>query len=276
MRHLTFICYAHRDVEFMERLRIHLRPYERNSAVKVWSDVNIGAGKEWREEIRNALAESQAAVLLVSPDFLASDFIHQNELPRLLKAAEKEGLTVLWVPISDSSYTETPIAKYQAVSDPAKPLKMMSEGGQDRVWVRLCTQLKNLTWGLTIEITSTSQESHGRVFTIKGKATFRPSESLKASVSGLAAALRKMNLKLVPFVYNVDNGWWAQPQPVPDINGDFSGQVFIGKEGTVDVGKQFDVRVCAIDANFPGWRNGSDTLPAVRIDSNTLTVKRVD
>ena len=77
------------------------------------------------------------------PFFLASEFIYKNELPPLLRAAQKEGLQVLWIHISDSSYTETPIAKYQAVGDPAKPLSLMSEGQQDRVCVKLCTELKN-------------------------------------------------------------------------------------------------------------------------------------
>jgi hypothetical protein len=259
----------------MQRLRIHLKPYERYSAIEVWSDEKIRSGQLWKEEIQNALAKSQAAVLLVSPDFLASDFIHENELPPLLKAAEKDGLKILWVPVSDCSYSETPIAKYQAASDPTQPLKMMTEGQQDRVWVAICAKLKYLTWGLTLKISSSTAEAHGRMFTIKGKATFRPREAAKDSVPGLIVALKQMNLKIVPFVFNVESGWWAQPQVNLDVNGDCSGQVYIGKEGSADIGKSFEVRLCTIDANFSGFRNSSDVLPPVRIESNTITVSRV-
>ena len=50
------------------------------------------------------------------PDFLASDFIHEDELGPLLKEAERGGVTILWVPIYASAYKQTALEKYQAVS----------------------------------------------------------------------------------------------------------------------------------------------------------------
>ena len=60
-------------------------------------------------------------MLLVSKDFLASDFIRKHEFPPLLKAEEEEGLVILWVPLGFSMYQGTEIANYQAAPRPQSP-----------------------------------------------------------------------------------------------------------------------------------------------------------
>jgi len=89
-----FISYSHRDHAWLEQLKIHLSLLMRRSLVHVWSDTRIGIGRRWQEEIESALGESDAAVLLITPDFLASDFIWNEELPRLV-AHQKQGMQIL-------------------------------------------------------------------------------------------------------------------------------------------------------------------------------------
>jgi TIR domain len=82
-----FVSYAHDDAKDVARFRELLEPLLKTSpefAFSEWSDHVILPGQHWRQEIDQALERARFGLLLVSPRFLASDFIVKNELPALL------------------------------------------------------------------------------------------------------------------------------------------------------------------------------------------------
>jgi hypothetical protein len=133
-----FISYSHQDGDWLARLRIHLKPLEREHRIEIWDDTKIKPGSRWRQEIEDALSTAKVAVLLVSADFLASDFIATSELPLLLNAAEKEGAIILPLILSPSRFLRTTsLAQFQSVNDPLKPLIGLSRSEQETMLDRL-------------------------------------------------------------------------------------------------------------------------------------------
>jgi len=142
VRSQIFISYSHEDTQWLDMLQTNLKPLIRGGEIKLWDDTRIKPGSLWREEIEKALATAKAAVLLVSPDFLASEFISAHELPRLLEAAKNEGLKILWFAVRPSMYQRTEIERYQALNDPGRPLSEFPDALRDRELVEICKKIE--------------------------------------------------------------------------------------------------------------------------------------
>ena len=114
--------YGHRDAAILERLLVHLAPVIRLKKVDFWVDTALQAGQEWREEIEDAIEAASVAIVLVSADFFASEFIASVELPRLL-AARQRGLTVIPLFLTDVLLETVPeLAALQGINQPTRPL----------------------------------------------------------------------------------------------------------------------------------------------------------
>ena len=144
-RHELFISYSHKDRVFLERFWTHLSPLETQYGLQRWDDSRIQPGDIWLDEIERALARAQVALLLVSPDFLASDFIRRQELPCLFEAAQNDGLKILWVPLLPCSWKRfRQIEQYQAVIPVDKTLAEMGEVERDRALVAITDHIHDL------------------------------------------------------------------------------------------------------------------------------------
>src|SRR5262245_58562499 len=101
-RNKVVVSYSHTDSKWLKRVQIHFKDLTRRGLVELWDDTKIRAGDQWREEIRDALASAKVVVLLISADFIASDFIAKDELPPLLAAAKNDGIRILSLILSPS------------------------------------------------------------------------------------------------------------------------------------------------------------------------------
>src|ERR1044072_399505 len=119
----VFISYSHKDKRWLDRLRVHLKQLEDKGVIDPWDDTRIKTGKKWRDERKRAIVSAKVAVLLISADFLASDFISKNELPPLLAAEQTRGLIILPVIVSPSRFAKTEsLSSFQAINPSLKPI----------------------------------------------------------------------------------------------------------------------------------------------------------
>ena len=142
-----FISYAHSDKKWLERLQKHLKVLSKYfESVDYWDDTKIKGGDKWKKEIENAIKKANVAILLVSTDFLSSDFISTDELPPLLRKAEEEGTRILPLIVSPCAFTMSEISDFQAVNNPEKTLADMAsdEAAVERVYLELIKNIQEL------------------------------------------------------------------------------------------------------------------------------------
>jgi serine/threonine protein kinase len=140
-RDKVFISYSHKDAEWLAKLRSFLVPLER-MGIPIWDDTQIKPGNLWRNEIKKALGSAKVALLLVSSDFLASDFINDQELPTLLKAAQNDGALILQVVLRPVMLEGTTLYEYQAVNSASNPLSGVDKNKREEVFVEIARLIK--------------------------------------------------------------------------------------------------------------------------------------
>lgn len=138
-----FISYSHQDKKYLDKLLRHLKVFQKqNNQVDVWSDKQIKVGDKWKEEIEKALDRASIAFLLVSTDFLGSDFVTNNELPKLLQKSSEEGTVIVPIIVASCLFEDSNIGMFQAVNSPDKPLAEMKDNEIDKLFVDLLKQIK--------------------------------------------------------------------------------------------------------------------------------------
>jgi hypothetical protein len=127
------ISYCHRDREFLDRLRIHLKPLEKEFKIDIWDDTRIRGGSEWGADIRAAIQSAKVAILLISADFLGSDFIMEHELPALLESKAIVDKAILPIIVRPCSYEATEgLSSLQALNSSEETLADMAEPTLER------------------------------------------------------------------------------------------------------------------------------------------------
>jgi hypothetical protein len=141
MRDQVFISYSHQDAEWMKKFSAQLKLIQRTGCLDIWSDERIKSGQNWQQEIDAAIAKARVALLLATPDFFASEFIQNEELPKILKRHQEKGLFLYWVPIRHGAYPKSYLVNIQAASDPKQPLRDLSEADQDRIMSQIALDI---------------------------------------------------------------------------------------------------------------------------------------
>jgi hypothetical protein len=136
-----FISYNHKDQELFEALEIRLRSL-RNifPDIDAWSDQRIQAGNDWHGEIQEALKAAQVVILLVSPDFMASHYIRDNELTLALERAARDECIVVPVLLrSTPLWDQSAFGRLQVLPTGGKHIKSWLDA--DEAWTDVVTKL---------------------------------------------------------------------------------------------------------------------------------------
>ncbi len=136
----VFFSYSHRDETLRDELETHLAMLKRQGVINTWHDRRIGAGKELDQEINRYLEEAEIILLLVSPNFLASDYCYDVEMSRALERHESGDARVIPVILRPCAWHDAPFGKLMAIPNDGKPVTKYPD--QDDAFLEITRAIK--------------------------------------------------------------------------------------------------------------------------------------
>ena len=146
----VFCCYTREDQQFLHDLKKHLMPLQREGAIIVQADVDISPGIEWEREIDHHLEDADIILLLISPDFIASDYwfekVKQKAIARHLQGTAR----VVPVIIRPTDWQGTPFGMLQAL--PKDDVPISSWRSRDDAFLSVTEGMRRIVQELTTNI----------------------------------------------------------------------------------------------------------------------------
>jgi len=136
------VSYSHKDERYLRELDVAVSQLRRNGLISVWYDRKILPGEEWDLEIDGCLSNADLVLLLVSPDFLASDYAYSREMSLALQQRESGMAIVIPIILRASDWTNSPLGSLQVLPSNARPV--LSWANRDEAWLDVIRGLRRL------------------------------------------------------------------------------------------------------------------------------------
>lgn len=137
-----FVSYSHKDERFRDELRGALTAYERKRELSVWDDTRIVPGQKWETEILGKLERADIIVLLLSNDFIRSDYCMQQEMQRALERHAAEKCVIVPIIVRACRFEKLEVGRLQAILPKGKSIKENKD--RDAAWLEVTKQLDHI------------------------------------------------------------------------------------------------------------------------------------
>jgi internalin A len=127
-----FYSYSHRDEDLRNEMETHLKILQHRGLIESWHDRKILAGHKWEREIDENLERADIILLLVSADFISSDYCYKKEMRRAMERHKKGEAKVIPVVVRDANLKGTPFAELQYL--PRNAQAVASWESRDAAW----------------------------------------------------------------------------------------------------------------------------------------------
>src|SRR5215470_11802853 len=129
-----FCCYAREDQPLLQQLRNHLMPLQRQGLIQIWSDTNINAGEEWEKAVEQHLEIAEIILLLISSDFMASEYCYSKEMRRAMQRHEQQSTRVIPIVLRPTYWRGAPFEKLQFLPTNARPITDQNWGRDEALY----------------------------------------------------------------------------------------------------------------------------------------------
>ena len=127
-----FCSYSHKDERLKDELDTHLKLMQRQGLIKAWHDRDIDAGDDWRQSINENLERADIILLLISADFIASDYCYGIEMTRALERHKSGTARVVPVIVRDVNLRAAPFSEIQYLPKDGKAITLWEN--RDSAW----------------------------------------------------------------------------------------------------------------------------------------------
>lgn len=138
----VFISYATEDEKLKKELENHLVMLKREGIIRPWHSQQIDPGDEWASEISDLIDRSQIILLLISPNFLRSDHLYENEMMRAMQRHDSKQARVIPIMIRSADIENTPFHKLMMLPRNQQPVD--TARNHDEVWVEIAREIRRL------------------------------------------------------------------------------------------------------------------------------------